>query len=194
VNERLSQRVPSTGGDARQGENAGRLPGQQPEFLKKFHNNQEHRIMMKFAKQFLPARRTLLMAAVLATTSCALWAQSDQAQPGGGMRGGGPNVDRQLGQLTQALTLTADQQTQVKALLEQRRGKMEALRASGTQPTREQMEGIRKDTDAKITALLSDDQKTKYAAWQQERMERRRGGGGGDGVPPPPPPPPPPGA
>ena len=149
--------------------------------------------MLKFAKQFLPARRTLLMAAVLATTSCALWSQSDQAQPGGGMRRG-PNIERELGQLTQALTLTADQQTQVKALLEQRRGKMEALRAGGTQPTREQMEGIRKDTDAKITALLSDDQKAKYAAWQQQRMEQRRGGGGGDGAPPPPPPPPPPGA
>jgi Spy/CpxP family protein refolding chaperone len=141
--------------------------------------------MMKFAKQYLLARRTLLMAAVLATSSCALWAQSEQ--PGGEMRRG-PNIERELGQLTQALTLTADQQTQVKALLEQRRGKMEALRAGEAQPTREQMEGIRKDTDSKITALLNDDQKTKFAAWQQQRMERRRGGGG-DAAPPPPPPP-----
>ena len=142
--------------------------------------------MMKFAKQYLLARRTLLMAAVLATSSCALWAQSEQ--PGGEMRTGGPNIERELGQLTQALTLTADQQTQVKALLEQRRGKMKALRAGEAQPTREQMEGIRKDTDSKITALLNDDQKTKFAAWQQQRMERRRGGGG-DAAPPPPPPP-----
>jgi len=142
--------------------------------------------MMKFAKQYLLARRTLLMAAVLATSSCAVWAQSEQ--PGGEMHRGGPNIERELGQLTQALTLTADQQTQVKALLEQRRGKMEALRAGEAQPTREQMEGIRKDTDSKITALLNDDQKTKFAAWQQQRMERRRGGGG-DAAPPPPPPP-----
>jgi Spy/CpxP family protein refolding chaperone len=48
------------------------------------------------------------------------------------------------------------------------------------------MEGIRKDTDAKINALLTDDQKAKFADWQKQRMEHRRGPGG-DGPPPPPP-------
>jgi Spy/CpxP family protein refolding chaperone len=65
---------------------------------------------------------------------------------------------------------------------------MEALRASGTQPTREQMMAVRKDSDAKISALLNDDQKAKFAALQQQRMEHRRGGGGGDATPPPLPP------
>jgi hypothetical protein len=61
---------------------------------------------------------------------------------------------------------------------------MEELRKSGSdasgqgeQPSREQMEAVRNDTDNKITALLNDDQKTKFAAWQQqrkERMERRQ--------------------
>jgi Spy/CpxP family protein refolding chaperone len=99
----------------------------------------------------------------------------------------GPNAERELlGQLTQTLSLTPDQQTQVKALLQERRGKMEALRSSGTQPTREQMEGIRKDIDAKISALLNDDQKAKFAAWQQQRMQNRRGPGGDAPSPPPP--------
>ena len=46
------------------------------------------------------------------------------------------------------------------------------------QRRREQLEAVRNDTDTKITALLNDDQKTKFAAWQQERkrrMERRQG-------------------
>jgi Spy/CpxP family protein refolding chaperone len=98
----------------------------------------------------------------------------------------GPSIDRQLGQLTQTLSLTPDQQTQVKALLEQRRGKMEALRSTAERPTREQMEAVRKDTDSKINALLNDDQKAKYAAWEKERMDHRRGPAG-DGPPPPPP-------
>jgi Spy/CpxP family protein refolding chaperone len=139
--------------------------------------------------------RRAVLAAVLLAGSCALWAQSDQppappnAQPQGEMRGRGPNAEREIGQLTQTLSLTPDQQTQVKALLQERRGKMEALRSSANPPTREQMQAIRKDTDAKISALLNDDQKTKFAAWQQQRMQGRRGPGGPGGDQPPPPPP-----
>src|ERR1700677_2647216 len=126
--------------------------------------------MIKFGKGNFAARPALLLADILLAGSCALYAQADTqaGPPVGGMGHRGPNADRALGQLTQALSLTPDQQTQVKALLEQRRGKMEALRSSGTQPTREQMEGIRKDTDDKISALLNDDQKAKFAALQQQ--------------------------
>ena len=139
------------------------------------------------------ARRTVL-AAILLAGSCALWAQADQppgpppGPPDGQMRGRGPNAERELGQLTQTLSLTPDQQTQVKALLQERRGKMEALRSGENPPSREQMQAIRKDTDAKIAALLNDDQKTKFAAWQQQRMQGRGPGGPGGGEPPPPPP------
>jgi hypothetical protein len=40
------------------------------------------------------------------------------------------------------------------------------------------MEAIRTDTDNKISALLSDDQKTKFAAYQQERKDRMARGQG----------------
>lgn len=146
-------------------------------------------------------RRSAVLAAVLLAGSCAIWAQADQppaspnSPPQSEMRGRGPNAERELGQLTQTLTLTPEQQTQVKALLQERRGKMEALRSGENPPSREQMQAIRKDTDAKISALLNDDQKTKFTAWQQQRMQGRRGPGGpgGDQAPPPiaPPPPPP---
>src|ERR1700677_265679 len=134
-------------------------------------------------------RRMLLMAAILVVSCGAVWAQSP-----GPMRGRGGNPERELQQLTHVLSLTADQQTQVKALLAEQRQKMEALRNSnsdassqGTPSRREQMESIRNDTDTKITALLNDDQKSKFAAWQQERksrMEQREGGGPGDAPPP----------
>ena len=137
-------------------------------------------------------RRALLVAVLLAG-SCAVCAQADQppgpppGPPDGQMRGRGPNAERELGQLTETLSLTPDQQTQVKALLQERRGKVEALRSGENPPSREQMQAIRKDTDAKISALLNDDQKTKFAAWQQQRMQGRRGPGGPVGDQPPPP-------
>jgi protein CpxP len=145
--------------------------------------------MIRFSNRNSATRRPLLMAGILFAGSCALWAQTDApggqaAPPPGEMRHGGPNAERELAQLTQTLSLTPDQQTRVKAALKERRDKMEALRSGGTPPTREQMENIRKDTDAKISAFLTDDQKAKFTAWQQQRMEHRRGGGNG---PPPPP-------
>ncbi|MGA2047336.1 MAG: hypothetical protein ABSG96_06565 [Terracidiphilus sp.] len=153
-------------------------------------------MMIDLRYGYLLVRRTLLLAGMLAVACCALQAQND-SQPAGPMRGrGGP--ERELQQLTNVLSLTADQQTQVKGLLAERRQKMEVLHrppasteATGqaTPPSREQMEAIRNDTDLKITALLNDDQKAKFAAWQQQRKERmERRGAGGEGGPPPQPP------
>ncbi|MGA2217994.1 MAG: hypothetical protein ABSG51_07900 [Terracidiphilus sp.] len=137
------------------------------------------------------ARRTLLVA-MLVAGSCALWAQAGQSDqpsspPAGQMEHRRPNAEWELARLTDALSLTPDQQSQVKALLQQRHEKMQALRADGTRPTREQMMGVRKETDAKISALLTDEQKAKFAAVRQQ-MEHDRGGNG-HGTPPPPPPP-----
>jgi Spy/CpxP family protein refolding chaperone len=135
--------------------------------------------MIQFGNGKLPAWRALLMAGILVAGCCALCVPaSGQGRGGTHQRGGGG--ERELSELTQVLGLSVDQQAQVKTLLDERRAKMEALRSGGTPPSREQMEGIRKDTDAKIAALLNDDQKAKFAAWQQQRMERRRGQGGGD--------------
>lgn len=128
---------------------------------------------------YIHARRILLLAAVLLVACSTLWAQND-APSGPPMRRGGFGPERELNQLTRVLSLTADQQTQVKALLTERMQKMEALRNSApaadsdtaAPPHREQMEAIRNETDTKIAALLNDDQKTKFAAWQQQRKAR----------------------
>ena len=134
--------------------------------------------MIQFGNGKLPVWRTLLMAGILVAGCSALCVPADgQAQDGIGQRGGG--IERQLGELTQALALTVEQQAQVKTLLIERRAKMEALRSGGTQPAMEQMMAVRQDTNGKIRALLNDDQKVKFDAWQQQRMEQRHGQGGG---------------
>jgi len=124
---------------------------------------------------------------------------SSQDQQGPGQRG--PNPERELQTLTRLLTLTADQQTGVKAVLEQQSEQMKALRnksqneASNTRETmqarRSQVEAIRNESNTRIAALLDENQKKTFADWTAKRkaeMEKRRSQGGGDGPPPPPPP------
>jgi Spy/CpxP family protein refolding chaperone len=126
-------------------------------------------------------------------------------QSGQGDRMGGP--DRELKNLTRVLTLTPEQQTGVKAVLEQQATQMRALRGPGSQaeagsagtPDARQArmakaEQIRDESNTKIAALLDDNQKKLFADWTAKRkaaMERRRGQGDGpppDGAGGPPPP------
>ncbi len=132
------------------------------------------------------ARRALLLCSLLITSCCDLLAQT------GGPPGPppssqseaerGPGVDRAVNQLTQWLTLTDAQQSQVRALLTDQKRRIDELRQSmqselsKSDATREKMDEIRDRTDTKIAALLDESQKVKFAAWQEQRrtaMERR---------------------
>ncbi|WP_035347859.1 Spy/CpxP family protein refolding chaperone [Edaphobacter aggregans] len=93
-----------------------------------------------------------------------------------GPRGRGMEA-RQLEMLTQKLNLTEDQQTQVKAIDEDTRKQMMALRNDNSlsQDDRHaKMMDIRKSSQDKIRAILTDDQKTKYDAMQAEMKERMK--------------------
>ncbi len=160
--------------------------------------------------------RTLALAALVALTSSGLRAQSDGPPPGpppGDMQGGpqqGPGIDRQLKHLTKLLTLTTDQQAQAKTILTDEHQQIKALfdqaRAaegdSGGPPSpetrkaqRTQINVIRDAANAKISALLTDEQKAKFAAWLDKQKQREAqqddrpgppdGGGPGGGGPSP---------
>ena len=99
---------------------------------------------------------------------------------------GPPNPERQLEMLTKRLNLTSDQQPQVKAILEDESTQMQTLRndtSLSQDDRRSKMMSIRKSSQDKIRGVLTDEQKTKYDAMQEEMRNRMRGGGG----PPPPP-------
>ncbi len=110
----------------------------------------------------------------------------------GGPRGGGP--ERQMEMMTKELSLTPNQVTSIKAVEADARKQQMALREDTTTPQdqkREKMMALRTASQAKVRALLTDDQKTKYDAMQarmRERMQNRGGQDGGPGGPPPPPP------
>jgi len=115
--------------------------------------------------------------------------------PGGGPRGRMMDPGVRADMLKKNLNLTDDQTAQVKTIFEDSRTKMEALRSNSSlsqDDRRSQMMSIRKSENEKINAVLTPDQKTKYAEWQQQMRDRMRNGppeGGAPGGAPPPPPP-----
>jgi Spy/CpxP family protein refolding chaperone len=149
-------------------------------------------------------------SALLALCSYAAFAQQDAPPPGPPPDGPDgpppsksdrmPGPDRELHMLTRQLSLTADQQTGVKTLLDQQQEQMKALRAKfkndspedvtpdQRQARRAQAEQIRDETDTKISALLDDTQKAKFSKLIERRKARmaQRGPGDGNGPPPPP--------
>jgi len=139
--------------------------------------------------------------AILAISACTAFAQAPDAQAGqaGPPPGRGrfaPDPERELKMLTERLSLTADQQTGVKAILEQQTTQMKALRAktetadasADTPEARTarmtQMTQIREESDTKINALLDDTQKKTYAEIIARRKARMAQGGGPGGPPP----------
>jgi len=145
-------------------------------------------------------RRPVLQAVLLALCTTALSelparaqdpasapAQDQAAPPNGGHRGAG-REEHQVEFLTKKLSLTPDQVTQVKAIDDDSRTQMMALRQDTTTPQadkRAKMMDIHKASQAKIRAVLTDDQKTKYDALQAQMKERRESHDSGQGTPPP---------
>ncbi|MBS1660580.1 MAG: hypothetical protein JST68_05970 [Bacteroidetes bacterium] len=127
---------------------------------------------------------SLILGTALSTTLLAQSTDStntDQNQP---QTMGTPTqrVDRQLNTLTKKLNLTPDQVTQLRPILLNQAMTMDSLRTHPSGNRRSDMTGRREvlqDTDSKIEALLTDDQKKLYQEWKEEQrktMQRRRGG------------------
>jgi protein CpxP len=106
--------------------------------------------------------------------------------PGGPEGRRGPNPEERLKRLTETLSLTTDQQSQIKGFMQAEKTKMDALRDDTSvegEAKREKAMQIRKDTQTSIRGVLTADQQTKFDKMQAEMKTRgeRRG-------PPPPPP------
>jgi Spy/CpxP family protein refolding chaperone len=117
-----------------------------------------------------------------------------QGPPPGGHEGRNP--ERRLEMLQKHLNLSDDQAAQVKSVWEGERAKAEALRANTSlapQDRRAQIMAVHEDGEAKIHAILTPDQKTKYDELEARMREHRHGRPEGpppaDGSAPPPAPP-----
>jgi periplasmic protein CpxP/Spy len=111
--------------------------------------------------------------------------------PGGRTRGM-MDPDQQLAGMTKRYNLSADQQSQVKPILVSQQKQMQELRGDSSlthEDRMAKMKSIRADSNAKIEAILNDDQKKQFEQDQQhmqERMQQRSQGGGPGGDEPPP--------
>ena len=108
-----------------------------------------------------------------------------------------PDPDKQIARMTTKLNLTADQQAQIKPILQDRQTQMMALHSDTTLAGPDKMakmKSINQDTHAKVDAVLTDEQKKQWAemqAQQREKMQhhmQEHGGGMGMDAPAPPPP------
>lgn len=135
----------------------------------------------------------LLLLLAFATPAALLAQDNPPPPPAGGqgqMAHHMPSVDDQLAHLSSKLSLTDDQKPQVKTILQDQQDQMSALMSSNSgsrQDMHAKMRDIHEKSNAKIRAILTDDQKAKFDKMQSERRGRMGGGGGDQGAPPPPP-------
>jgi periplasmic protein CpxP/Spy len=134
---------------------------------------------------------SLALSGLLTLAGGAAFAQDNaapQVPQGQGYGHRGMNPDAQLKHLTKQLDLTAEQQTQIKPILESRDQQMKQLwqdQSIAPQDRRTKMQAIHADSKAKIEAVLNDTQKQKYEAMEAEMHEHGQARmQGGQALPP----------
>jgi len=107
-----------------------------------------------------------------------------QAQQGGG-RGMMMKPEERVKQLDEKLKLSDDQKTKLVAVFTEQAESMKKMReemqGGDRDAMREKIQKFRADGDAKVSAVLNDDQKKTYEVWQKEQraeMQKRMQGGG----------------
>lgn len=118
--------------------------------------------------------RRVAIAGALGLSLVSLVAISAQAR---GPRGSGPAPDRAVARLTERLDLSADQQTQVKTILEESFAKQKETRDAH----RKEMEALREATDANLAKVLTPEQMQKLHELRDRREGRRGDCGRGPG-------------
>jgi len=98
-------------------------------------------------------------------------------------------TEQQLAHMTKALDLTAEQQTQIKPLLDARRQQMMQTHEDKSLTREDRMtkfKALDDDTHVKVEAVLDAKQKAKFEKMQERReehMEQHSGGNRGEGQP-----------
>lgn len=115
--------------------------------------------------------------------------QAEGGAMGGHHGGHRMDADQRLAHMTKRYKLTADQQSQIKPILQDEQQQMESMRSDTSTSRQDKMEKMKSMHEAdsqKIEAVLNDEQKQKYEA-DQQKMQARRGQrmqGGSQGAPP----------
>lgn len=123
-------------------------------------------------------KRTLFslicLLALIAASSRGAGAQDDSQQSPTARHW--PTPEEVVARMDQKLSLSDDQKAKISPIIADRQDKMKALAESSgrRRAKRREMQSIILDSDKKIEALLTDDQKKKYEQMEQERREQAR--------------------
>jgi protein CpxP len=88
-----------------------------------------------------------------------------------------PDPQRQTRRMAKKLGLTADQQAKIEPIFVDRDQQVASLRANTTLAPKDkkvQIHSVVRDSDSKISALLSDTQKQQYEQLKQDRRAKRQ--------------------
>jgi len=130
--------------------------------------------MMKYA---LSLAALFLLCAAASQAVLALPQSSGQDQAREDQAGSWPTPDEVVSKLDSKLSLTDDQKAKITPIIAERQEKLKALQAdtSGRRLRKaRKAKSIFEDSDKKIKAVLTDDQKQKYEAMQQEMRQQAR--------------------
>jgi periplasmic protein CpxP/Spy len=126
-------------------------------------------------------------AAMAQTDGSAQQPTTQAAPPAGGEMRHAMNPDKQLKHLSKRLSLSADQQNQIRPILVDRQQQMQALRQDQSLSARDRMskaKSVRDDSNAKLEAVLNDQQKQQFEQLQQQMRERNHQHRGAQEAPP----------
>lgn len=133
-----------------------------------------------------------LVLSLVLVAGLAFAANAQQGGGQGGQRRAQATPEERVKQLDEKVKLTDDQKTKATAVYmaaaEDMKKMREEMQGGGGDMSamREKMMKMNSDNEAKITAILTDSQKTAYKTWQDEvkaarekMMKERQAGGGG---------------
>ena len=83
------------------------------------------------------------------------------------------DIDAKMSRLTERLSLTEEQQAQIRSIFQEQMQKRQAMMAEARK--------LRQETEAKIQSLLTDDQRAQFHRLREERQQRMHGPGGRGG-------------
>jgi Spy/CpxP family protein refolding chaperone len=127
--------------------------------------------------------KMIFVAVMVCTIALGIQAYSlmQEGPPPGGPGPGGhwqpPTAEEQTARLTKLLSLTEEQQGKVKAILEEQHQQTAKMREdSSTAPEDRfaKMKEMREKVHNQIKDVLNEDQKKKFAEWEQQRSDRMR--------------------
>lgn len=149
------------------------------------------RTLPSLAKPLRSAEVRMKSRTILLFTLALAMVASASAQQGGRRKGGERMTpEKRLKHLSKELSLSKDQQKQIKPVLEDEQHQLQQLRSNPGDDRQADMakaRDIHRDANEKIKAVLTDDQRSKFENIQKENREKMRRRRGGDQQPSPPP-------